>query len=52
MDRIFLNTQTKEILISAADGFMPISPEWIQIGTIDVTKLTHIENFEGRIEIS
>lgn len=51
MDRIFLNIKTQETLISAKDGVMPISADWIQIGTIDLSKVTR-KDFKGSLSIS
>ncbi len=57
MDRIFFNVETGQTLISYKRGVMPISSNWLQIGTIDVRKLIKggfiaPRKFRGRIKVS
>ena len=54
MDRIFLNRQTGELLLSIENGFLREDEIWTQVGTLDTDKLTAInwKEFKGRVTIS
>ena len=54
MDRIFLNRQTGELLLSIENGFLREDEIWTQVGTLDTDKLTSInwKEFKGRVTIS
>ena len=52
MDRIFLNRQTQELLLSAENGFLYEDADWKQVGQLDTDEIELPKEIKGRLTLS